>query len=164
MSRVAIIGVGQSKFVRAYPGSVRELAFEGFKDAMHDAGLTPRTSGHPSSAPRRNTTNSGRRRVSLPNTSDSTRSRPFTWKASAPRAAWACGSPIPWSNRDSTMWWPSSDFRRCRKSLRPIPRKEWDVAPTFSGKAPFGTMMPAYYAMYARATWPPTGPRWRTWR
>ena len=40
MSRVAIIGVGQSEFVRAYPGSVRELAFEGFKDAMRDARLT----------------------------------------------------------------------------------------------------------------------------
>ena len=42
MSRVAIIGVGQSEFVRSYPGSVRELAFEGFKEAMHDARLTSR--------------------------------------------------------------------------------------------------------------------------
>src|SRR5512137_1475489 len=42
MSRVAIIGVGQSEFVRAYPGSVRELAFEGFKEAMRDARLTPK--------------------------------------------------------------------------------------------------------------------------
>ncbi|KPJ76858.1 MAG: acetyl-CoA acetyltransferase [Deltaproteobacteria bacterium SG8_13] len=39
MSRVAIIGVGQSKFVRQYPGSIRELAFEGFKTAMQDAGI-----------------------------------------------------------------------------------------------------------------------------
>ena len=39
MSKVAIIGVGQSTFVRAYPGSIRELAFEGFKDAMQDAQL-----------------------------------------------------------------------------------------------------------------------------
>jgi acetyl-CoA C-acetyltransferase len=37
MSRVAIIGVGQSAFVRSYPGSIRELAFEGFKEAMQDA-------------------------------------------------------------------------------------------------------------------------------
>ena len=37
MTRVAIIGVGQSTFVRSYPGSIRELAFEGFKDAMQDA-------------------------------------------------------------------------------------------------------------------------------
>ncbi len=37
MSRVAIIGVGQSTFVRSYPGSIRELAFEGFKEAMQDA-------------------------------------------------------------------------------------------------------------------------------
>jgi acetyl-CoA C-acetyltransferase len=39
MSKVAIIGVGQSTFVRSYPGSIRELVFEGFKDAMQDAQL-----------------------------------------------------------------------------------------------------------------------------
>jgi len=37
MGKVGIIGVGQSKFVRAYPGSIRELAFQGFKDAMQDS-------------------------------------------------------------------------------------------------------------------------------
>ncbi|MGB3860901.1 MAG: hypothetical protein WA915_02375 [Candidatus Aminicenantaceae bacterium] len=37
MSKVGIIGVGQSGFVRGYPGSIRELAFEGFKEAMLDA-------------------------------------------------------------------------------------------------------------------------------
>jgi len=37
MGKVGIIGVGQSAFVRQYPGSVRELAFEGFKNAMQDA-------------------------------------------------------------------------------------------------------------------------------
>jgi len=40
MGKVAIIGVGQSAFVRSYPGSIRELAFEGFKDAMVDAKIT----------------------------------------------------------------------------------------------------------------------------
>jgi len=37
MGKVAIIGVGQSSFVRGYAGSIRELAFEGFKEAMQDA-------------------------------------------------------------------------------------------------------------------------------
>jgi acetyl-CoA C-acetyltransferase len=37
MGRVGIIGAGQSKFVRGYPGSVRELAFDGFKEAIEDA-------------------------------------------------------------------------------------------------------------------------------
>jgi len=41
MKKVAIIGVGQSKFVRSYPGSIRELAFEGFKGALGDAGVHP---------------------------------------------------------------------------------------------------------------------------
>jgi acetyl-CoA C-acetyltransferase len=40
MGKVAIIGVGQSKFVRKYPGSIRELAFDGFKEATTDAGIT----------------------------------------------------------------------------------------------------------------------------
>jgi acetyl-CoA C-acetyltransferase len=37
MGRVAIIGVGQTPFVRGYPGAIRELAFDGFKDCMQDA-------------------------------------------------------------------------------------------------------------------------------
>ncbi len=40
MSKVGIIGVGQSKFVRAYPGSIREMVFESFKEAMADANMT----------------------------------------------------------------------------------------------------------------------------
>ena len=39
MNDVAIIGAGQSTFVRFYPGSVRELAFEGFSDALGHAGI-----------------------------------------------------------------------------------------------------------------------------
>ena len=42
MGKVGIIGVGQSRFVRAYPGSVRELAFEAYREAMADAKMTPR--------------------------------------------------------------------------------------------------------------------------
>ncbi len=38
---VAIIGVGQSTFVRNYEGSVRELAYEAFREAIIDAGITP---------------------------------------------------------------------------------------------------------------------------
>jgi len=40
MARVAIIGVGQSKFVRGYPGSIRELAFEAYREAVKDANIT----------------------------------------------------------------------------------------------------------------------------
>lgn len=42
MGKVAIIGVGQSQFVRKYPGSIREMVFEGFKEAVTDAGITAR--------------------------------------------------------------------------------------------------------------------------
>lgn len=37
---VAIIGVGQSSFVRNFEGSIRELSFEAYKEAMLDAGLS----------------------------------------------------------------------------------------------------------------------------
>ncbi|MBW2623813.1 MAG: acetyl-CoA acetyltransferase, partial [Deltaproteobacteria bacterium] len=39
MSKVAIIGVGQSKFVRGYPGGIKELAFEAYKEAVADANV-----------------------------------------------------------------------------------------------------------------------------
>jgi len=39
MTDVAIIGAGQSTFVRTFPGSVRELAFQGFSDALGHAGI-----------------------------------------------------------------------------------------------------------------------------
>ncbi len=40
MGKVAVIGVGQSPFVRGYPGSIRELAFDGFKEALEDAQIS----------------------------------------------------------------------------------------------------------------------------
>ena len=40
MGKVGIVGVGQSAFVRGYPGSIRELAYEGFKEAMEDAQIS----------------------------------------------------------------------------------------------------------------------------
>ncbi|MDD3653215.1 MAG: acetyl-CoA acetyltransferase [Desulfotomaculaceae bacterium] len=42
---VAIVGVGQSAFVRGYPGSIRELAFEAFREAMQDAAITVKDVG-----------------------------------------------------------------------------------------------------------------------
>ncbi|HAP32702.1 MAG TPA: acetyl-CoA acetyltransferase, partial [Firmicutes bacterium] len=38
---VAVVGVGQSSFVRNYEGSIRELAFEAFREAIKDAGIAP---------------------------------------------------------------------------------------------------------------------------
>jgi acetyl-CoA C-acetyltransferase len=40
MSKVGIIGVGQSPFVRGYAGSIRELAFDGFTEAVQDAQIS----------------------------------------------------------------------------------------------------------------------------
>ncbi|CAB5121621.1 3-ketoacyl-CoA thiolase (EC @ Acetyl-CoA acetyltransferase (EC [Olavius algarvensis associated proteobacterium Delta 3] len=40
MPKVAIVGVGQSAFVRSYPGSIREMVFDGFQEALTDAGMS----------------------------------------------------------------------------------------------------------------------------
>jgi len=40
MGKVGIIGIGQSAFVRTYPGSIRELVFESFREAMKDARIS----------------------------------------------------------------------------------------------------------------------------
>jgi acetyl-CoA C-acetyltransferase len=45
MGKVGVIGVGQSAFVRGYPGSIRELAFEGFKEALQDAQIATKDIG-----------------------------------------------------------------------------------------------------------------------
>jgi len=45
MGKVGIVGVGQSTFVRNYPGSLKELAFEGYKEAVQDAGITTQQIG-----------------------------------------------------------------------------------------------------------------------
>ncbi len=39
MPKVGVIAVGQSAFVRSYPGSIRELAFEAFRDALSGSGI-----------------------------------------------------------------------------------------------------------------------------
>ena len=62
---VAVIGVGQSSFVRGYEGSIRELAFEAFREAMQDAGITQKDVELPFSARPRNMTSRGRLQACL---------------------------------------------------------------------------------------------------
>ena len=42
MTRVAVIGVGHGRFGRRPDASVQELAFDAFREAVHDAGIEPR--------------------------------------------------------------------------------------------------------------------------
>lgn len=46
MRRVAVIGVGHSRFGERQDVNVKELAFEAVKEALNDAGLTPRDIPH----------------------------------------------------------------------------------------------------------------------
>lgn len=42
MKDVAIVGVGQTAFVRGYEGSIRELAFDAYRETILDAGISPK--------------------------------------------------------------------------------------------------------------------------
>jgi len=42
MKKVAVVGVGQTKFGERSDASIREIAFEAFKEAVEDAGITPK--------------------------------------------------------------------------------------------------------------------------
>jgi len=83
---VAVIGVGQSSFVRGYEGSIRELAFEAFREAIQDAGITQKDVDASvfCSAPEYD---NARLRASSQNTWVLFLSRRFMWSPSALRAA-----------------------------------------------------------------------------
>ena len=104
MSKVAIIGVGQSAFVRSYPGSIRELAFDGFKEAMQDAQLTTKDveASVICSAPEYDKQRSpaGVFAEYLGLNPQPT----FTLKACVLPAAWELSWPIHWSNPDFMTW------------------------------------------------------------
>ena len=134
MGKVAIIGVGQSTFVRSYPGSIRELAFEGFKEAMQDAQIATTDVGASSSVLHPSTTNNDRRQVCSPSISVSIRNPPSMWKAYVLQAAQAFDWLIRWLIQDFMKWWRLSAFKKCQKFLHLNPRNEWVEGQTSSGK------------------------------
>jgi len=151
MKDVAIIGVGQSTFVRGYQGSIRELAFEGFNEAMEDAQITPKEidASIICSAPEY----------------DKQRT------PSAVMAEYLGLNPQPTFYVESVCSSSSVGLRvaysMIRAGLHDVAlvlgfQKMTEISSADSQErmgrgadvmweSPFGTMMPAYYAMYARA-------------
>jgi acetyl-CoA C-acetyltransferase len=150
MAKVAIIGVGQSTFVRSYPGSIRELAFEGFKEAMLDAQIA--------------TTDIGASIICSAPEYDKQRSPAGVF------AEYLGLNPQPTFYVESLC---SSSSMGVRLAYSLVKAELHDVVAVIGfqkmseisssesqermgrgadiqWESPFGTMMPAYYAMYAR--------------
>ena len=151
MSRVAIIGVGQSEFVRAYPGSVRELAFEGFKDAMRDARLTAKDIGASvvCSAPEYD-----KQRSPAGVFAEYLGLNPQpTFYVESLCSSSSMGLRLAYSLVKSGLHDVVAviGFQKMSEISSADSQERMGRGADIQWESPFGTMMPAYYAMYARA-------------
>lgn len=151
MSRVAIIGVGQSKFVRGYPGSIRELAFEAYKDAIKDAQITSKDIGASiiCSAPEYDKQRSPAGVIAeyLGLTPQPTFCLETVCSSSSTglKVAYAM---VKAGLHDSVC---VLGFQKMSEITSAESQERMGRGADIQWESPFGTMMPAYYAMYARA-------------
>jgi len=151
MGRVAIIGVGQSKFVRQYPGSIRELAFEGFKEAMTDAGLTTQEVGASviCSAPEYD-----KQRSPAGVFAEYLGLNPQpTFYVESLCSSSSMGVRLAYSLVESGLHDVVAvlGFQKMSEISSSESQERMGRGADIQWESPFGTMMPAYYAMYARA-------------
>ena len=150
MGKVAIIGVGQSTFVRSYPGSIRELAFEGFKEAMQDAQIA--------------TTDIGASVICSAPEYDKQRSpagvfaeylglnpQPTFYVESLCSSS-SMGIRLAYSLIKSGLHDVVAviGFQKMSEISSSESQERMGRGADIQWESPFGTMMPAYYAMYAR--------------
>ena len=151
MGKVAIIGVGQSTFVRSYPGSIRELAFEGFKEAMQDAQIA--------------TTDIGASVICSAPEYDKQRSpagvfaeylglnpQPTFYVESLCSSS-SMGVRLAYSLVKSGLHDVVAviGFQKMSEISSSESQERMGRGADIQWESPFGTMMPAYYAMYARS-------------
>ncbi|NNL78741.1 MAG: acetyl-CoA acetyltransferase [Desulfobacterales bacterium] len=151
MSSVAIIGVGQSTFVRSYPGSIRELAFEGFKDAMADAQITARDIGASviCSAPEYD-----KQRSPAGVFAEYLGLNPQpTFYVESLCSSSSMGVRLAYSLVKSGLHDVVAviGFQKMSEISSSESQERMGRGADIQWESPFGTMMPAYYAMYARA-------------
>jgi len=150
MRRVAVIGVGQSTFVRSYPGSIRELAFEAYRDAMRDGNLKPSQidASVVCSAPEydKQRTPAGLMAEYLGLNPQPTFYVESVCSSSSSglRTAYAL---IASGLHDVVM---VLGFQKMSEITSAESQERMGRGADIQWEAPFGTMMPAYYAMYAR--------------
>ena len=151
MSKVAIIGVGQSAFVRSYPGSIRELAFEGFKDALANAQITTRDIGASviCSAPEYD-----KQRSPAGVFAEYLGLNPQpTFYVESLCSSSSMGVRLAYSLVKSGLHDVVAviGFQKMSEISSSESQERMGRGADIQWESPFGTMMPAYYAMYARA-------------
>lgn len=151
MSKVAIIGVGQSSFVRSYPGSIRELAFEGFKEAMQDAHMTTKDIGASviCSAPEYD-----KQRSPAGVFAEYLGLNPQpTFYVESLCSSSSMGVRLAYSLVKSGLHDVVAviGFQKMSEITSSESQERMGRGADIQWESPFGTMMPAYYAMYARA-------------
>jgi len=150
MGKVAIIGVGQSTFVRSYPGSIRELAFEGFKEAMQDAQITTRDIGASviCSAPEYD-----KQRSPAGVFAEYLGLNPQpTFYVESLCSSSSMGLRLAYSLVKSGLHDMVAviGFQKMSEISSSESQERMGRGADIQWESPFGTMMPAYYAMYAR--------------
>jgi acetyl-CoA C-acetyltransferase len=151
MGKVGIIGVGQSAFVRGYPGSIRELAFEGFKECMAEAKITVKDIDATvvCSAPEydKQRSPSGVLAEYLGLTPQPTFYLESLCSSSSTGLKVAY-SLVKSGLHDVVM---VIGFQKMSEISSAESQERMGRGADIQWESPFGTMMPAYYAMYARA-------------
>jgi len=151
MGRVAIIGVGQSAFVRGYPGSIRELAFEAFREAMEDAKLEVKDidASIVASAPEYDRQRSPAGVIAeylglIP--------QPTCYVETVCSSS-TTGVIIAYSMIKAGLYDTVAviGFQKMSEISSMEVQERMGRGADIQWESPFGTMMPAYYAMYARA-------------
>jgi acetyl-CoA C-acetyltransferase len=151
MGKVAIIGVGQSTFVRQYPGSIRELAFDGFKEAMQDAQLTTKQIGASviCSAPEYD-----KQRSPAGVFAEYLGLNPQpTFYVESLCSSSSMGLRLAYSLVKSGLHDSVAviGFQKMSEISSSESQERMGRGADIQWESPFGTMMPAYYAMYAKA-------------
>jgi acetyl-CoA C-acetyltransferase len=150
MGKVAIIGVGQSAFVRSYPGSIRELAFDGFKEAVQDAQITTRDIGASviCSAPEYD-----KQRSPAGVFAEYLGLNPQpTFYVESLCSSSSMGVRLAYSLVKSGLHDMIAviGFQKMSEISSSESQERMGRGADIQWESPFGTMMPAYYAMYAR--------------
>jgi acetyl-CoA C-acetyltransferase len=151
MGRVGIIGVGQSAFVRGYPGSIRELAYEGFKEAMEDAQISNKDidASIICSAPEYD-----RQRSPAGVIAEYVGLTPQpTFYVESVCSSSSTGLKVAYSMIKAGLHDAVCvlGFQKMSEISSAESQERMGRGADIQWESPFGTMMPAYYAMYARA-------------
>lgn len=148
---VAVIGVGQSSFVRGYEGSIRELAFEAFREAMQDAGITQKNVDASifCSAPEYDKQRSPAGVIAeylglIPQP---------TFYVETVCSSSSTGVKVAYSMIKSGLHdvVVVLGFQKMSEITSAESQERMGRGADIQWEAPFGTMMPAYYALYAQA-------------